>query len=68
MKTYYLTDGSEIFNSETLECEEVSEKQKEAEEATGGTFYWTSEKPELSYAEGFRHISREDMALNRQGK
>jgi hypothetical protein len=65
MKTYYLTDGSEVFNSEDLESWEVSEKQKEADESTGGTFYWVDEKPELPYADTFRHISREDMAFNR---
>jgi hypothetical protein len=68
MQTYWLTDGAEIFNSENLEEHEVAGKQQEAEELTGGNMYWVSEEPNLPRADSFRHISREDMALNRQGK
>lgn len=68
MQTYWLTDGSEIFNSENLEEYEVQGKQQEAKKATDGNLFWVPEEPDLPYAETFRHISREDMALNRQGK
>ncbi|MBW4598902.1 MAG: hypothetical protein KME29_04640 [Calothrix sp. FI2-JRJ7] len=69
LKKCFLTDDEYIHNTAHLSTEELEQKQAEAHEMSNGAFKWVDEEAiDLPYSPTYRHISREDMALTKQGK